>query len=98
MANGGQIFQRTRTEFGHAQLHHQGNIPGKFRKKSDQWSLRRCDNEKLFTHVGVDGWMPDSPPCGISSTAKKLTVFYEKKKQISPTANFQFFYCCDLEN
>ena len=34
-----------------------GDNSGKFRKKSDQWSRRRCDIEKKFTDVWTDGWM-----------------------------------------
>ena len=46
MAPGGHIYRRTGTYFGRTQLDSLGNISDRFRKKSDQWSRRRCDNEK----------------------------------------------------
>ena len=36
---------RTGTFFGHTQLNYKLNISDKFKKESDQWSWRRCDNE-----------------------------------------------------
>ena len=61
----------TGTNFGPTQLDHKGRIPDKFKKKSDQWSRRRCDNEKLFTDGHTDGFdVTDRINCGIIGNYK----------------------------
>ena len=65
MADGNHICWQTicRTKFGHVQLDHLRNIPDKFRKKSDQWSWRRCVKE-IVTVVKGKSWFLRWPPGG----------------------------------
>ena len=41
-----------------------GEQPGQVSKKSDQWSWRRCYNEKKFTDGGMHEWMPEGLSMG----------------------------------
>ena len=62
MADGGHNCRRNGTKIKGAQLDYQGNILKQASKNSEQWSRRRCDNEKMFTDVWIDRRMDAGQP------------------------------------